>query len=30
MTPRCRRETEALGFVVFENSKELLEEPDGW
>ncbi len=30
MTPRCRREAEALGFVVFENSMELLEEPDGW
>jgi translation initiation factor 2 beta subunit (eIF-2beta)/eIF-5 len=30
MTPRCRRESEALGFVVFEDSKELLEEPDGW
>ena len=30
MTPRCRTEVEALGFAVFENSKELLEEPEGW
>ncbi|MDP7640389.1 MAG: hypothetical protein QGG73_11845 [Candidatus Hydrogenedentes bacterium] len=30
MAPRCRTEAEALGFVVFENSAELLVDLEGW